>query len=204
MMKLLYAAPSPFVRKVFVTAHIKGVMDRITLVATDTNMPTNAVLRAANPVAKIPTLVLEDGTSLYDSGVICEYLDTLTPEHPLFAASGIERYRLLTRAALADGIMDAALLIVYEGRFRPADKRVEAWVDRQQAKVEAGLAELEAQLLKKDVRPLDYSHVTCACALGYLDLRFEGAWRTSHPALVAWLDQFARDVPSYGAVIPAG
>ena len=197
-MRLLSAPASPFGRKVKITAHVKGLIDQITIEPTDTRGAHNVALAAANPLSKIPALVLADGTQLYDSKVICEYLDSLASLPVLFAPSGLTRYRCLTRAALADGIMEAALLIVYEERYRPADKRVPDWIARQQGKVDAGLAALEAAPPSWVGHP-DYSHIAVACALGYLDLRHAGTWRRAHPGLVAWLDAFSAAVPAYDA-----
>ena len=203
MMRLLFASASPFVRKTVMTAHIKGLMDQITIEPTDMRGSGNAALWAANPLAKIPALVLEDGTSLYGSAVICEYLDTLAPAPRLFPPVGLARCRMLTRASLADGLMEAAVLIVYEERFRPAEKRVPEWVARQQAKVDSALAALAADPPPWPGRPA-YSDIALAAALGYLDFRFAGAWRAHHPALVAWLDRFKCDVPAYAQTAPTG
>lgn len=122
MMKLLSAQASPYGRKVKITAALKGVADQIETKAVDTLPLVNEELRRENPLSKIPVLILEDGTQIFDSHVICEYLDSLTPEPRLFPPSGPERFRTLTLAALADGILDAALLLVYEKRFRPEDQ----------------------------------------------------------------------------------
>jgi glutathione S-transferase len=203
MMRLLSAPASPFVRKVRITARVKGLHDQISIEHADTRGPHNAALAAANPLSKIPALVLEDGTSLYDSRVICEYLDTLTPEPALFPPPSLARCRMLTLAALADGIMEAAVLIVYEQRFRPADKWVPEWLARQQGKVDGGLAALEAAPPAWTAHP-DYSHIAVACALGYLDLRFDRAWRSKHPALVAWLERFSAAVPAFDETHPVG
>jgi glutathione S-transferase len=200
MMRLLSAPASPFGRKVKITA---GLMEQIAVEFADTRGPHNPELQAANPLSKIPALVLDGGTQLYDSKVICEYLDSLAPSPVLFPRAGLDRYRCLTRAALADGIMEAALLMIYEQRYRPADKWVPEWVARQQAKVDGGLAALSGELPALTGAP-DYSHIACACALGYLDFRFEGQWRAGHPSLVAWLDWFAEYVPAYGATTPTG
>ena len=196
MMKLYSAPPSPFGRKVKITAHLKGLMDQITVELADTRGP-NPALASANPLSKIPALVLANGTQLYDSHVICEYLDCLAPSPVLFPPSGLARYRCLTRAALANGIMEAALLIVYEHRYRPVDKHVPDWIARQQSKVDAGLAAFEAAPPASS--PPDYSSIALACALGYLDLRFAGAWRAKHPKLAAWLAAFSAAVPAFEA-----
>jgi glutathione S-transferase len=208
MMRLLFAPASPFVRKVTMTALIKGLMDAIALEHADTRGPRNAALAAANPLSKIPALVLADGTALYDSYVICEYLDSLAPAPVLFPPSGLERYRVLTRAALADGIMDAAVLQVYERRFRPEAIWSADWLARQQAKVDGGLDALEAHVaggvLAAGASAPDYADIATAAALGYVDLRHGTGWRTSRPRLAAWLDAFAASVPAYGATQPTG
>lgn len=202
MMKLLSALPSPFGRKVKMTARIKGVDGRIAVELVDTAKP-NPMLAAENPLGKIPVLILEDGTQLYDSRVICEYLDSLTESPRLIPPAGRERFACLTRAALADGMLDAAVLIVYESRFRPEEKRVQVWLDRQHAKIEAALDHLESRQPDWTGVP-DYADVTLAAALGYLDLRLEGTWRQGRPRLVRWLDLFARSVPAFEATRPQG
>jgi glutathione S-transferase len=202
MMKLLSSVPSPYGRKVKIVAKLKQLDDQIEMQHTETNVPVNEALRRENPLSKIPVLILEDGTQLYDSHVICEYLDSLKPTPRLFPASGMERFRVLTLGALGDGILDAALLLVYEKRFRPEDKWVQSWIDRQQLKVDTALDYLE-QKLPDWGEGLNYGHVTVACALGYLDFRHEGKWRATHPGLVAWLDRFAAAVPAFVATKPA-
>jgi glutathione S-transferase len=201
MMKLLSSLPSPFGRKVKIVAKMKGLDGDIEMQHTDTNTP-NAALRKENPLHKIPVLILADGTRLYDSHVICEYLDTLKPSPRLFPAAGRERFRTLTMGALGDGLLEAALLLVYEKRFRPEDKWVQGWVERQQSKVDTALDYLEAAPPAWSESP-DYGHVTLACALGYLDFRHEGKWRAGHPRLVAWLDKFAAAVPAFAQTKPA-
>ncbi len=203
MMRLLSSPASPFGRKVKLVVAMKGLKDQIKVETADTTKPNNRELEAANPLSKIPVLVLADGTQLFDSKVICEYLDSLAPMPVLFPATGLARFTMLTRAALADGIMEAALLQVYERRYRPADKWVPEWLDRQQAKVSLALTTLEVAPPAFGAQP-DYGHVALACALGYLDLRFEGTWRATHPALVAWLAEFARVVPAFDETIFVG
>lgn len=203
MMRLYSAPASPFGRKVKMTVIVKGLGDRIESVHGDTRGAHNAELAAANPLQKIPALVLEDGTQVYDSKVICEYLDGLAPSPVLLPPPGLARIRCLTRAALADGIAEAALLIVYEDRYRPVDKRVLEWISRQQAKVDGGLDAAEAAIGSFCEVP-DYSDIALASALGYLDLRLGTAWRASRPKLVVWLEQFAAAVPAYDMTIPVG
>ena len=196
MLMLRSSPASPFGRKVKLAALELGLMDRIEIVAADTTDP-NEALRQQNPLGKIPTLVLEDGTTLFDSRVIVDYLDHLAGGNRLIPA-GESRFGQLRLQALADGIADAALLKVYEGRFRPEAQRNADWVAHQDGKVTRGLAALEAAPPSFPDRPR-IGEVALACALGYLDLRFAGEWRSSHPALVAWLDDFAGRVPAFEA-----
>jgi glutathione S-transferase len=202
MMKLLSSPASPYGRKVKLAAAMKGVSNQIKMQPTETNVPKNEVLQRENPLSKIPVLVLADGTQLFDSHVICEYLDSLAPSPQLFPAAGAERFNTLTLGALGDGMLDAALLLVYEKRFRPEDKWVQSWMDRQQAKIDGGLDHLEANPPSWGKNP-NYGHLTVAAALGYLDFRHEGKWRAGHPKLVAWLDKFAAAVPAFGETKPA-
>jgi glutathione S-transferase len=203
MMQLTHSESSPFVRKVRLTAALKGLEKDIELVSGDADAAGNAALRARNPLGKIPTLILDDGTAVYDSHVICEYLDGLKPAPRLFPAAGRERLKVLTLGALADGIAEASVLIVYEKRFRPEDKYVQTWIDKQQAKIDAGLDLLERDPPAWDRHP-DYGHITLACALGHLDLRHAGRWRERRPKLVAWLARFAGAVPAFAATTPKG
>lgn len=201
-MTLLSSPSSPFGRKVKIAARVKNVWGQIEMKPADTNAGDPA-LSKANPLAKIPCLILAGGTALYDSHVICEYLDTLSAAPVLFPKSGPERWRVLTQGALGDGIIEAALLMVYETRFRPEDKWVPAWIARQQAKIDASVAHLEKAPPAFHGTP-DYGTLTLACALGYLDFRHAGKWRKGAPNLVKWLDAFAKAVPAYDETKPAG
>jgi glutathione S-transferase len=193
MLVLRSSPASPFGRKVKMAALELGLMSKIEIVAADTTDPTE-VLRQQNPLGKIPTLVLEDGTTLFDSRVIVDYLDHLSGGKLI--PGGEARFAQLRLQALADGICDAALLKVYEGRFRPEEARNANWVAHQDGKVARGLASLEAAPPSFPERPR-VGEIALACALGYLDLRFEGSWRAAHPKLVAWLDDFAARVPAF-------
>jgi glutathione S-transferase len=204
MMRLLSAPNSPFGRKVKMTAAIKGVLDRMTIENVDSTTPAGtAELSRENPLVKLPVLVLDNGAQLFDSHVICEYLDSLAPKPVLFPTTGAERFNTLTLGALGDGIMEAALTMVYEKRFRPEDKWVQSWLDKQQAKIDGGIAHLERNPPLWGQTP-DYGHITIASALGYLDLRQEGRWRTKAPKMVKWLDQFAAATPAYESSKPIG
>jgi glutathione S-transferase len=201
MMKLLSHPFSPYGRKVKIAIALKGLADRIEVVTVDTNAPDNPELHRSNPLAKIPALVIDDSTAIFDSHVICEYLDSLSPAPVLFPRSGVERIKTLTLGSLCDGILDAALLLVYEKRFRPEDKWHAPWLARQQSKIDRSIDHLEKAPPAWGSSP-DYGHVTLACALGYLDFRHEGKWRAGHPRLVAWLDAFAKAVPAFEETRP--
>ncbi len=194
MLTLRSSPASPFGRKVKIAALELGLMDRITVAVADTNDPSEP-LRQQNPLGKIPTLVLEDGTTLFDSRVICEYLDFIAGGHRHFP-EGEAKFAQLRLMALADGLADAALLQVYEVRFRPEEGRNAAWVANQSGKISRALAALEAAPPAYPGQPR-IGEIALACALGYLDLRFEGKWRAEHPKLVAWLDAFAAKVPAF-------
>lgn len=199
MMILRTSPPSPFGRKVKIAADLLGLTDKIERRAVDLNDPADS-LRVQNPLGKIPTLILEDGTALYDSCVIVEYLDHIAGGGHIVPRDTKARFAALRLQALCDGILDAALLIVYESRYRPPEMHVQSWLDRQADKVARGLAALEASPPKLDpaIEPLpNVGQITLACLLGYLDLRFAGAWRKDYPRLVAWLDQFAAQVPAF-------
>ena len=194
-MLILRSSPaSPFGRKVRIAADLLGLLDRIEVVAPDTNDPSDA-RRQQNPLGKIPTLVLENGETLYDSRVILEYLDGLAGGGRIVPA-GEARFGALRQQALADGIMDAALLQVYETRWRAEDRREPKWLDHQQGKVERGLERAQATLSDLSAVP-HIGEIALACALGYLDLRFDGSWRRRYQQLEAWLTRFEAAVPAF-------
>jgi glutathione S-transferase len=194
MLILRYSAASPYARKARIVAEILGFGAGLELVGADTTNPADS-LREQNPLGKVPTLILDSGETLYDSRVICEYFDLLAGGGKLFPAEPAERIAALTLQALGDGINDAALLIRYEA-MRPENLRSSDWIALQTGKVERALAMLDAD---PPAGPITIGHVAVAAALGYLDLRFDGAWRATHPALVAWLDAFLREVPAFEA-----
>lgn len=195
MMILRSAAASPYVRKVRIAADLVGLGGRIETVAADTADPSDTI-RTQNPLGKIPALVLEDGRVLFDSRVIVEYLDHLSGGGRLVPA-GAGRFDTLTLQALADGICDAALLLRYEQVLREPEMRSAKWIENQNGKIARALAVAEANPPARADR--DIGAIALACALGYLDLRFEGAWRAGHPKLVAWLAAFVAAVPSFDA-----
>jgi glutathione S-transferase len=195
MMILRSSLPSPYGRKVKLAAAILGLADDITMEPGDTNNPADS-LRVQNPLGKIPILILEDGTTLFDSRVILEYLDHRAGGGRIIPREEKARFAALRLQALCDGILDASLLRVYEGRFRAEDRRDQKWLDYQVEKVTRGLDVLESAPPAITATP-DIGQITLACALGYQDLRFQGTWRTRYPRLVAWLDDFASRVPAF-------
>jgi glutathione S-transferase len=202
VLKLFYSATSPFVRKVVVAARERGLMDRLEFVpAVVVPTEVNAGLAPENPLMKVPTLVLEDGEALFDSGVIVEYLDTLHDLPPLIPPPGPARWRALRIQALADGLLDAAVLVRYETFLRPEPLRWSAWVDGQMRKVRQALAGLAAESLTTQ-DPVGLAEIAVACTLGYLDFRYpDEDWRTQHPGLAAFDSVFA-DRPSMTATRP--
>jgi glutathione S-transferase len=194
-MLLLRSSPaSPFGRKVKIGADLLGLSDRLQVSFADTLDP-DETLRRENPLGKIPTLILETGETLYDSRVIIEYLDWLAGGGRIIP-EGQDRFPALHQQALADGILDAALLQVYEGRWRSEERRDASWLEYQAGKIDRGLSFAEERLSHPDER-IHVGHIAQACALGYLDLRMAGRWREQHPRLVAWLDDFAKRVPAF-------
>lgn len=185
-MQLFFNPASPFVRKVRVTAHELGLSEKIELISlTLTPVSPHDGVRSKNPLGKIPTLVTDDGAVLFDSPVICEYLDALAGGNRVFPPIGAARWTALRRQALADGIMDAAVLTRYEDAVRPKELRWQNWVDGQFLKIRTALDSLERENLEGS---LDIGTISVACALSYLDLRFASeGWRTSRPRLAAWV-----------------
>jgi len=195
MMILRSSPPSPFGRKVKIAASVLGLFEKMQVVVADTH-DAGDPLRGQNPLGKIPALILESGQVIYDSRVILEYLDLLSGGGRLIPRESGPRIASLTLQSLADGIMDASILRIYEVRMRPPELRSAAWVEHQKGKVERALASLEGQALPNKCE--DVGSIALACALGYLDLRFEGAWRSGHARLADWLADFERQVPAFG------
>ena len=188
-MKLFYSSASPFVRKVMVVAHEVGLAGRIErLPAAASPVARDPAIRAENPLGQVPTLLTDDGLTLYDSQVICEYLDA-QGGGGLFG-DGAARWRNLTEAALGDGMLGAALLLRYETFLRPEPLRWPDWIAGQGGKVSDGLAWLEAAAPGFGDR-FDIGVVTLGCTLGYLDLRFaDRPWREAHPRTADWFARF--------------
>jgi glutathione S-transferase len=201
MMKLHWSPRSPYVRKVMVVAHELGLAERLECVRTVVGGTSpHLELMRENPLGKIPTLVLRDGTILYDSPVICEYFDTLHDGPKLFP-TGPERLTALRRLALGDGMLDIALASVGE-RFRPAERRSEPHMALWQAKLRACVDALEGEADALTESAFSIGHIGIGIALSYLDFRFgDLRWRDGHPRLAAWHATFdAR--PSVQANLP--
>jgi glutathione S-transferase len=195
MMILRSTPPSPFGRKVKLAASVLGLSGDIKVEPADTN-DANDSLRQQNALGKIPTLVLEDGTTLFDSRVIVEYLDHRAGGGKIIPQEPKARFATLRLQALADGMTDAQILLLYEGRFRPPEHHVKKWTDYQADKIKRGLTALETAPPSLDPLP-NVGQIALACFLGHRDLRFAGDWRAAHPKLVAWLDRFAAKVPAF-------
>ena len=182
-MKLFYSKTSPYVRKVMACAIACGVDSQIETVATDP-WASPAELLAQNPLSKVPCLVTEDGVALFDSPVICEYIDFLG-RGSLFPPAGATRWRALKQQAIADGILDASIMLRQDS-MRPQEDARMAVMTRQRQVVARGLDALEAEPPADHV---DIGTISIACALGYLDFRFpQDAWRSSRPKLAAWFE----------------
>ena len=189
-MKLHWSPRSPFVRKVMIVAHDRGVIGRITCVRTvaATGKP-HAELMVDNPLSKIPTLVLDDGTALYDSPVICEYLDALDGTPKLFPREPKARITALRRQALGDGFLDMMVLLRDERmREHPSERHVASTMARKAA----ALASLEREAESLTTTPFGIGHIAIGCALSYLDFRFaDDNWRKGHLRLANWHAAFA-------------
>lgn len=192
-MQLIYAPASPFARKVRVLASETGQLARLEPIETAVlPVSLNERVNTLNPLGKIPVLMLDDGESLYDSRVICEYLDSLHDRPKLFPVDSAKRWKTLRLAALADGLMEAAVITRYERAARPAERQWDDWIDGQLGKVRRALRVMNegSEALQG---PLDIAQIGVACALGYLDFRFaELNWRNEFPRLVAFQDEFSQ------------
>ena len=188
---ILYSSTaSPFGRKIKLAAYVLGLINEISVMPTDTMDPKDEI-RKINPLGKIPSLIVGK-TALYDSSVIIEYLDNPAGGGRIITAAGIDRYACLTAAAKMDGIIDAALLMVYEGRFRPKEMRVERFVDWQCDKIIRALKSIEPAPYAGGALP-DVADIGLACALDYLDFRKPLYWRPCASSC-----QLAKDLPRGG------
>jgi glutathione S-transferase len=198
-MKLAFSPASPYVRKVTACAIKRGLDKQVERVKIGTTDPE---LLKYNALSKVPTLILDDGTCLFDSPVICEYLDSVGSAPKLFPAAGPARWKALTQEALADGILDAT-----QPRRReialPQDEGRKSYIELQQGKVARALDEFEKQA--DSLGNLDtIGEITIGCALGYLDFRYANEpWRPGHPKLEAWYAKVAK-LPPLAETVPVG
>jgi len=187
---MFYSAASPYARKCLVVAHELDLRDKIELLPANAS-PINRdrTIVACNPLGKVPTFITDDGTVLYDSRVIVEYLNTLG-NGALIPREGDARWVVLVEQTLADGMLDAALLARYETMLRPENLRWTAWIDGQLDKIRCSLDEMERRVAGFAGR-VDAGTIACACAVGYLDFRFPAlAWRNGHPGAATWFETF--------------
>lgn len=203
MPQLLFAPTSPFVRKVMVCAHLSGQIDTIQRLDSAAHpVHRDARIAAHNPLAKVPTLILEDGTTLYDSRVICEYLASLAPAAQIFPAPGPARWQALTRQALGDGLLDAALLARYEQTTRPPEFQWATWREALLTKVLACLTAIDQMADELGCAYPTIGDISIGCALGYLDFRFpELNWRDHSAHAARWDEAFQR-LPAMQATRP--
>jgi glutathione S-transferase len=185
---------SPFGRKVRMAIDLLRLNDRVTIVPADT-LDENDTLRQQNPLGKLPCLLLADGTPIYGSLVIVEFLQKLAGDDTLVPLRGLARYKTLTKVTLADGIVEAALLMVYEGRFRDPGSYSERWLRHQREKISRALTAFGRDL--PDPARTDLTAIALSCALGYLDWRKPVEWRSDHPRVAAWLADFSKHEPAY-------
>ncbi|MCC2098629.1 MAG: glutathione S-transferase N-terminal domain-containing protein [Hyphomicrobiales bacterium] len=198
-MLLRTSITSPFGRKTRIAALRLDLMDRIEVVHGDTLDPKDP-LRGDNPLGKIPVLILDDGRRVFDSRVILEYFDHLAGGGRILPANPDERLDALRLQALADGLMDAAILVVYEVRYRPEDGRHQGWVDMQKEKMTRALKAMGEFLPPPDT--LNVGTIAAGCALAYIDWRKQVDWRSINPSLVAWFEAFQKNVPEFGQTQP--
>jgi glutathione S-transferase len=201
-LKLHYSAASPYVRKVMAVAIETGQAGRLEPVSrTNTPVKPDADLARDNPLGKVPCLVTDDGVALFDSRVICEYLDGLHGGPKMFPPGGPARWTALRRQAQGDGILDAAVLTRYETFLRPEERRWPEWIEGQKQKFRRALDGLEAETAAFG-ETIDIGTISIGCALGYLDFRYgDENWRATRPQLAAWFERFS-ERPSMARTAP--
>lgn len=198
MLKLRASPLSPFGRKTRIAFLHLGLADRVQWISSSSSDTVDPIDRI-NPLGKMPVLILADSQPIYDSPVIIEYFDFMAGGGRLIPREPASRFAVLTAAALADGLIEAAINVTHEERWHPGAMRSEMWVERQAGKVQKSLAAFEAAPPSDAV---DAAAIGLATALGYLDHGMGGAWRADHPALVRWLAAFSDNVPAFAATAP--
>ena len=199
-MKLVYSPPSPFVRKVTTLIYYANLNDRIELINVKTTALSVAEeARAANPLGKIPVMILEDGKAIFDSRVITRYLDDFAGSN-LYPRDKI--YDILTLEALADGIMESAVSITYESKLRPQNEQAPSWMEAQWSKVLHAVKALDDGQFKAMDSEMNMGQIAVACALGYLDFRHDARkWRSGYSNLASWNDKMMK-LPALIKTIP--
>ena len=199
-MKLVYSPPSPFVRKVTTLIYHANLNDRIELINVKTTALSVAEeARAANPLGKIPIMILEDGNAIFDSRVITRYLDDFAGSN-LYPQDKI--YDILTLEALADGIMESAVSITYESKLRPQNEQSPSWMEAQWSKVLHAVKALDEGEFKAMDGDMNMGQIAVACALGYLDFRHDARqWRNGYSNLASWNDEMMK-LPALIKTIP--
>ncbi|PZP42915.1 MAG: glutathione S-transferase [Azospirillum brasilense] len=200
-MKMFFSPTSPFVRKVSVTAAELGLaIEHLPSAAGPVKRDQTIIPQ--NPLGQVPTFITDDGTVLYDSRVICEYLDALAGGNRIFPAPGPDRWRALVEQSLGDGLLAAALLARYETVLRPDEKRWDDWYEGQMDKVRTALDAMQEKAAELGDR-VDIGTISMGCALGYLDFRYPHLpWREGRGALADWYQTFAQR-PSMESSKPA-
>lgn len=202
-MKLRYSPTSPYVRKVSITAIETGLADRIERVSTD---PWSAEtdLGQANPIGKVPCLITDAGDAVYDSPVICEYLDSQHTGTKVIPEAGDARFKALTLAAAGDGMLDAGVLLLIETVRRPGELKWDWWAERQQTVINRcmDVADAAADGMATTDGPITIAEIAIGAGLGWIDLRFpDMGWRSDRPALADWFDRIS-DRPSFEQTVP--
>ena len=191
-MKLIGSTTSPYVRKVRVVLAEKKLDYEFEL---ENVWSAETVIHLSNPLGKVPCLIMEDGSPMYDSRVIAEYLDTLTPVCKLLPPNGRDRADVKVWEALSDGVLDAAILVRLEKTLRPQEQQSAAWIERQMGKVHAGLAVMSANLRESPFCKGNHytlADVAVGCCLGWLDFRFPDiAWRDDYANLAKLYDKLS-------------
>jgi glutathione S-transferase len=201
-MKLYYGSSSAFSRKARVFAIECGLGDRLALVRFGTMGLHDPALAAVNPLVKVPTLIADDGEAFYDSHVICEYLDSQHNGRPLIPPSGPERWRVLRREALGDGLMEALIFLGFPQRRPDGNETAQFAMDRQREKVEACFDVLDRQIDDMEREGVTIGSIAVACGIGWRDFHFpDWEWRGGRPRLTRWFEAFSRR-PSMLETIP--
>ncbi|MEM7292282.1 MAG: glutathione S-transferase N-terminal domain-containing protein [Pseudomonadota bacterium] len=191
-MKLRYSSTSPYVRKVTICAAELGLSERIERIATDPWDPATDLVDD-NPLGRVPALTTDEGDTLYDSAVICLYLDSLSDAQDLFP-SGDNRWRVLRQHEMMNGVLDAGVAALIERAKRPEDKIWPDWVEFQLGAIRRSLTVMDSEISELAAESLNIAQINTGVALGYLDFRYADMldWRAEHQALAQWYETFSQ------------